>query len=144
MTTPTLREAAEKAYAALLPHKSKALRWYTKEDEAIDALRAALKGESVQEPVRLQCVHCGTVYAEGVPPAVASTEGWQPIATIPAGVDVLLLLADGKMLVHKLKVKSSMVWSSQYPQGKTTNWHSFDGLNPTHWMPLPAAPKKED
>jgi hypothetical protein len=29
---------------------------------------AALK--AVQEPVRLQCVHCGTVYAEGVPPAV--------------------------------------------------------------------------
>ena len=23
-----------------------------------------------QEPVRLQCVHCGTVYADGVPPAV--------------------------------------------------------------------------
>jgi hypothetical protein len=29
---------------------------------------AALK--AVQEPVRLQCVHCGTVYADGVPPAV--------------------------------------------------------------------------
>jgi hypothetical protein len=28
---------------------------------------AALK--AVQEPVRLQCVHCGTVYADGVPPA---------------------------------------------------------------------------
>jgi len=24
----------------------------------------------VQEPVRLQCIHCGTVYADGVPPAV--------------------------------------------------------------------------
>lgn len=35
-----------------------------------EALRAAL-AQPEQEPVRLQCVTCGTVYADGVPPQIA-------------------------------------------------------------------------
>ena len=37
--------------------------------EYLDVIHSALAAP-VQEPVRLQCVHCGTVYADGVPPAV--------------------------------------------------------------------------
>ena len=43
---------------------------YPEEWAIAEALRAALE----QEPIRLQCVHCGTVYAEGVPPAVPEHE----------------------------------------------------------------------
>ena len=37
-----MREALEQTYAALLPHKSTVLRWYTPTDQALDAARAAL------------------------------------------------------------------------------------------------------
>lgn len=37
-----LRKVARQALEALLPHKSTALRWYTPEDAAIDALRKEL------------------------------------------------------------------------------------------------------
>ena len=40
-----------------------------KHENAIAAIKQALAAP-VQEPVRLQCVHCGTVYADGVPPAL--------------------------------------------------------------------------
>ena len=35
--------------------------------------------EIEQEPVRLQCVTCGTVYADGVPPQVAQPEQEHPV-----------------------------------------------------------------
>jgi len=38
-----LRDALEQTYAALLPHKSTVLRWYTPTDKALDAARAALE-----------------------------------------------------------------------------------------------------
>lgn len=44
------------------------LRW-----TAITALKQAL-AEPEQEPVRLQCTTCGTVYADGVPPQVPEQE----------------------------------------------------------------------
>jgi len=39
----------------------------------IEELEAAL-AQPEQEPVRLQCVTCGTVYADGVPPQIAQLE----------------------------------------------------------------------
>jgi len=39
----------------------------------IAAIKEAL-AQPEQEPVRLQCVKCGTVYADGVPPQVAQPE----------------------------------------------------------------------
>jgi Zn finger protein HypA/HybF involved in hydrogenase expression len=41
--------------------------------KAITAIKEAL-AQPEQEPVRLQCVKCGTVYADGVPPQVAQPE----------------------------------------------------------------------
>jgi hypothetical protein len=35
--------------------------------------------EIEQEPMRLQCVTCGTVYADGVPPQVAQPEQEHPV-----------------------------------------------------------------
>ena len=44
----------------------------------ITALKEAL-AQTEQEPVRLQCVRCGTVYADGVPPQVTQPEQ-EPVA----------------------------------------------------------------
>ena len=41
--------------------------------DAIAALKQAL-AEPEQEPLRLQCTTCGTVYADGVPPQVHEQE----------------------------------------------------------------------
>ena len=43
--------------------------------------------EIEQEPVRLQCVTCGTVYADGVPPQVAQSEQ-EPVAWMDADGNV--------------------------------------------------------
>ena len=51
--------------------------------KAITALKAALEqqqAEPVQEPVLLECVTCGTVYADGVPPQVPVQEQAEPVA----------------------------------------------------------------
>ena len=51
-------------------HSAECYRWHHACAVAeVERLRAAL-AEPVQEPVRLQCVTCGTVYADGVPPQV--------------------------------------------------------------------------
>ena len=47
---------------------------------AITALKAALAQQA--EPVRLQCVACGTVYADGVPPQVPLAQQAEPVAWI--------------------------------------------------------------
>ena len=66
----SLRQAAQQALE-FLSHDMVAEDWpHQKRKDAIcDALRAAL-AEPEQEPVRLQCTTCGTVYADGVPPQV--------------------------------------------------------------------------
>jgi ribosomal protein S27AE len=51
-------------------------------DPAITAIKAAL---AQQESVRLQCVHCGTVYADGVPPAVPAQPAQKPIGKLNLG-----------------------------------------------------------
>lgn len=64
--SPT-QEAAMKMALEALEHDNPAGRAAT-----ITALKAALA--QPQEPVRLQCVTCGTVYADGVPPQVPVQE----------------------------------------------------------------------
>ena len=51
--------------------------------DTIDAIKEAL-AQPEQEPVRLQCVTCGTVYADGVPPQVTQPEQ-KPVAWTVAG-----------------------------------------------------------
>lgn len=65
---------------------------------------------------------------------------WQPIKTAPENTPVLIF--DGGMIC----VATLDVWSTRYPgnwccAGVSGNdWESsFD--TPTHWMPLPEAPK---
>ncbi len=65
-----LRQAAQQALEAL--ENDAMQRTYAggvRIANAAIALRAAL-AEPEQEPVRLQCTTCGTVYADGVPPQV--------------------------------------------------------------------------
>ena len=72
-----LRHAATMALEALewsTPNVDASITY----EEAITALRAAL-AEPEQEPVLLECVTCGTVYADGVPPQVRVQE---PVAYI--------------------------------------------------------------
>lgn len=62
---------------------------------------------------------------------------WQPIETYtPNGKDVLLF--DGEhQFVGKMALKVSHTFA---PVEKIVNWFSWDGLRPTHWMPLPGNP----
>ena len=79
-----LRQAAQQALEALVTCCAE--EWRTlnnfgmkqvydekKVNAAIAALHAAL-AKPEQEPVRLQCTTCGTVYADGVPPQVPEQE----------------------------------------------------------------------
>ena len=66
---------------------------------------------------------------------------WQPIETAPK---------DGtKILVCHIHYYSPITawWSSYHPNAKGKETWREDGsnykLNPTHWMPLPEAPKME-
>jgi hypothetical protein len=65
---------------------------------------------------------------------------WQPIETVPKGVDVLIALPDGSVMSAKLSdtyrhwqwMSNADLFECFYPQ--------IQG-SPTHWMPLPEGPK---
>lgn len=76
----------------------------------------------------------------------AEREGWQPIETAPKDGTKILLARIGRNEVGKdlgIWWAARGFWSSQW-----NNWN--DGIEPsglaypTHWIPLPAAPKQEE
>jgi len=87
---------------------------YHRADEAITAIKAAL--EAKDEPVRLQCVVCNTVYEDGVPPQVQRTwvgltdeeilEIFGHIGTSNSDINVYVLLNDARKIEAKLKEKN--------------------------------------
>ena len=88
------QEAMKKMYQLLLtePHAPTVcaqLERIAREALAEHAMREVqrLGQEIEQEPVRLQCVKCGTVYADGVPPQVTQPEQ-EPVAWMDADGNV--------------------------------------------------------
>lgn len=66
---------------------------------------------------------------------LASTEGWQPIATADKDADVVLLYLDGSGVQPGYWEKGR--WLACETSALTGGrWHA----EPTHWMPLPKAP----
>lgn len=78
--------------------------------------------------------------------AEASTPNWQPIATAPKdGRWIILYCSEGDAPDGQLMVD---YWEAFHPDvesemGRAGVWQNSDGLNPTHWMPLPAPPSQE-
>ena len=135
--------------------------------EAATKLRAAIAEAEKQEPVAwidggdLRGVFNGNsvwVHAEDqgrmiplyLPPAPTMSEGWQPIETAPKdGTPVLVypptwakaIASIAKWNKDEYAKKPRPYWRRVDDYGKVTT--SRDNP-PTHWMPLPAAPKPED
>jgi len=76
----------------------------------------------------------------------AQHEGWQPIETAPKdGTVVLLLSPEGEDEGHWEEVRYCVLGSPQGAFGagwvdSTNNLPIYAEFEPTHWMPLPAAP----
>lgn len=65
--------------------------------------------------------------------ASPSSGGWMPIATIPEKGEFLVFMPEERMQIQAAK------W---HPNVKVIGGNfAFDMSAPTHWMPLPAAPK---
>lgn len=69
----------------------------------------------------------------GVPDS--KEQGWQPIETVIVGEPVLLLV--GGYVLHGVFVLSAGEWEC------ATCEECFEGMSPTHWMPLPPPPKEK-
>ena len=70
----TEREALKLAREALLPHKSTVLRWYTKVDEALDAIDKALAQPKEKEEALLRALEIIAVGDAKSPQAQAVEE----------------------------------------------------------------------
>jgi hypothetical protein len=79
-----MKEALKLALEALEESQTDndTMEFWDRKGKAITAIKAAL---AQQESVRLQCVHCGTVYADGVPPAVPAQPAQKPIGKLNLG-----------------------------------------------------------
>jgi len=65
-----------------------------------------------------------------------ATPEWQPIETAPRGVlEILLRSPNGKI--------SNGYWGQECNRGKGAWVWPYVKSEPSHWMPLPAAPKGE-
>ena len=73
------------------------------------------------------------------PASAAGVEGWRPIETAPRG-DGVVLVGWGEYRERDGYSPAFMRWYDLVG-GWTVNAMPF---YPTHWMPLPAAPKPED
>ena len=70
-------------------------------------------------------------------PGAADPTGWQPIETAPKGGTEVLLLGNGARRRH-----ANGYWlQSAYGGNGAWIW-PYVHANPTHWMPLPPAPKE--
>lgn len=65
---------------------------------------------------------------------------WQPISTAPKdGSEILLIDPE-----HEIKVVSTYWHAFANGDGYWENLEGLEEYNPTHWMPLPTAPKGKD
>jgi hypothetical protein len=108
-------------------------------DEIYDLLHAPAVPPPVEPPPSVLDVDSvGRRYA--TPPAPQDERGraqWQPIETAPKDSDVLLLYQDGEGVQagYWYDLEKPHSWVAVETQGLTGG-----RMQPTHWMPLPAAP----
>ena len=76
-------------------------------------------------------------YIDNLPDEPDVPEGWQPIETAPKDCRILIGREGHPWVYSGFWSDRSRHWSTGYGA-----MDYFD--SPTHWMPLPAAPKKED
>ena len=68
----------------------------------------------------------------------AEAEAWQPIDTAPkSGTSILVYDGNGIFICSWYDDK----WDVDHDVG---GWEYQEGINATHWRPLPAPPKMED
>ncbi|MEI3803141.1 DUF551 domain-containing protein [Agrobacterium sp. CCNWLW32] len=99
-------------------------------------IKGMLRGVSFTEEMKMACLReFEAFYKSTLSAQVQDVAGWQPIETAPKdGSDVLL---------------SSPNWHGDVVVGcwSFEGWRDredSDKLEPTHWMPLPAAPAKQE
>lgn len=72
-----------------------------------------------------------------------SGQGWQPIATAPTNASVLVFIPDAEHYGQGV-YRAILVDMGSGPRWMTTGYAIGRGCapeaQPTHWMPLPAAP----
>lgn len=77
------------------------------------------------------------------PPAAPVPEGWEPIETAPKDGTSILIFYKGQAIEASWGVVETASWEeggSEYCWWQSDLNHLDDGSEPTHWMPLPAAP----
>jgi hypothetical protein len=67
---------------------------------------------------------------------------WQPIVTAPnvAGVDILVWCPDDEDTGYIAHCEIAMVCRGGYIEPRDGSGPWPDGVEPTHWMPLPPSP----
>lgn len=103
--------------------------WYEKDEPAFATMKKAF----------------GEMYEEMLAAAPKQTDGWTPIETAPRDGTYFMATSQPSQEMHVF----TCCWSAYHPNAKGKEcWRNSricgDKLNPTHWMPLPPAPKKED
>ena len=84
------------------------------------------------------------------PASAAGVEGWRPIETAPRdGTLVILASEQGCWMakyqpVYQSGYRPENPWSSMMLNHEHIGGYEKRYAKPTHWMPLPAAPKPED
>ena len=127
--------------------------------EAATKLRAAIEEAEKQEPVaevvqmyggsggmvrmlpNVKTPPVGTQLYAGDAPSTPA--GWRPIETAPKDINVLLCVAGAYTPIYCGRLRYGTLGE---PQQDVFAWRcSSSGrfTNPTHWMPLPTAPKPE-
>jgi hypothetical protein len=69
---------------------------------------------------------------------------WQPIETAPKDGTIVLLYCpvnDGSLIDHFSAGQFESFAPYQKEMGKEGSWHHYLEAEPTHWMPLPDAPR---
>jgi hypothetical protein len=154
-----LRTAAQQALEAMEYHVEQT-RSIWKTSQAIDALRDALAQET-QTPCDIaEDGVCEVIDCCGKPPQRAQ-DSWQPIATAPkTGRKVILFYLNRNSLPRTVMAR----WVTDEEAAETDgegvgleagwyecidNWDEYTEVaiyegEPTHWMPLPEAPRKEE
>lgn len=87
-------------------------------------------GNQIYAHSHIQAMWEGWNAAQGY---IGVPEGWQPIETAPVGVEVLLFCPDRGCQSNPERIELG------FADDGNGSHHSWA----THWMPLPAAPKKE-
>ncbi len=95
----------------------------------------------------VECFYCCECYSafDRTPPAAGAESGWQKIETAPKASHAILVYCPDNLCTYAV----SWGMTDFYTGPRRETWRVFGGghresiQNPSHWMPLPAAPKAD-